>query len=26
VLDCAWSQSAYEDKMTELAEIALLKT
>ena len=26
VLDCAWSQSAYEDKMIELAEIALLKT
>jgi AcrR family transcriptional regulator len=26
VLDCAWSQSVYEDKMTELAEIALLKT
>jgi AcrR family transcriptional regulator len=26
VLNCAWSQSAYEDKMTELAEIALLKT
>ena len=26
VLDCAWSQSAYEDKMIELAEIALLET
>ena len=26
VLDCAWSQSAYEDKMTELAETALLET
>ena len=26
VLDCAWSQSAYEDKMIELAETALLET
>ena len=25
VLDCAWSQSAYEDKMIELAETALLE-
>ena len=26
VLDCAWSQSAYEDKMIELTETALLET
>ena len=26
VLDCAWSQSAYEDKMIELAVTALLET
>ena len=25
VLDCAWSQSTYEDKMIELAETALLE-
>ena len=26
VVECAWSQSAYEGKMIELAEIALLVT
>jgi hypothetical protein len=26
VINCAWLQSAYEEKMIELAEIALLET
>ena len=26
VIDCAWPQSTYEEKMIELAEIAILET